>query len=73
MKTTIDIPEKTLKEAMRHTGASTKRDAVVQAMEEFNRRERLGKLADEMGQSDTFMSFEQLMTQRDRDKRRTYR
>jgi Arc/MetJ family transcription regulator len=72
MKTTIDIPDKVLKEAMRHTKASTKRDAVVRAMEEFNRRERLGKLADEIGKSDTFMSLEELMQMREADKRRSY-
>ena len=29
MKTTIDIPEKELKDAIRFTGATTKREAVV--------------------------------------------
>lgn len=38
MKTTIDIPEKELEDAMRFTGAKTKREAVVKALEEFNRR-----------------------------------
>jgi len=37
MKTTIDIPEKALADAMRYTGAKTKREAVVKALEEFNR------------------------------------
>jgi Arc/MetJ family transcription regulator len=38
MKTTIDIPEKTLADAMRFTGAKTKREAVVKVLEEFNRQ-----------------------------------
>jgi chitinase len=38
MKTTVDIPEKALKDAMRYTGAKTKREAVVKALEDFNRR-----------------------------------
>ena len=38
MKTTVDIPEKALKDAMRFTGAKTKREAVVKALEDFNRR-----------------------------------
>jgi Arc/MetJ family transcription regulator len=38
MKTTIDIPEKTLADAIRFTGAKTKREAVVKALEEFNRQ-----------------------------------
>ena len=29
MKTTLDIPEHELREAIRHTGAKTKREAVV--------------------------------------------
>jgi Arc/MetJ family transcription regulator len=44
MKTTIDIPEKLLAETINHTGAKTKCDAVVTAVNEFNRR-RLEALA----------------------------
>ena len=48
MKTTIDIPEKLLAETIKHTGAKTKRDAVVTAVIEFNRRRRLGALAEQL-------------------------
>ncbi len=41
MKTTIDIPEKALADAMRFTGAKTKREAVVTALEEYNRRQKV--------------------------------
>jgi hypothetical protein len=44
MKTTIDIPEKTLREAMRFTKAKTKREAVLKALDEFNRRQRMAEL-----------------------------
>jgi Arc/MetJ family transcription regulator len=64
MKTTVDIPERLLKEAMRNTKASTKRDAVVTALENYNRRCRLRRLADSMGKSDTFMTHEELMEMR---------
>lgn len=37
MKTTIDIPEKELSDAMRFTKAKTKREAVNVAISEFNR------------------------------------
>jgi Arc/MetJ family transcription regulator len=37
MKTTIDIPEKELQDAMELTGARSKREAVVTALTEFNR------------------------------------
>lgn len=44
MKTTIDIPEDELKEAMRFTKAKTKREAVVRVLIEFNRRRRIAEL-----------------------------
>ena len=56
MKTTIDIPEDELKEAMRHAGAHTKRAAVVAAVIEFNQRRRLERLAKKLGTFDGFIS-----------------
>ena len=44
MKTTIDIPEDELKDAMRFTRAKKKREAVVRALEDFNRRRRMAEL-----------------------------
>lgn len=44
MKTTIDIPEDALADAMLYTGAKTKREAVVKALEEFNRLQRVNQL-----------------------------
>lgn len=61
MKTTIDIPEKELKDAMRFTGATTKREAVVTALKDFNRRKRIAALAKHFGASDTFMAHSELM------------
>lgn len=49
MKTTIDIPEGELKDAMRFTGASTKKDAVVRVLEDFNRRKRMAALVKHSG------------------------
>ena len=42
---------------MRYTGARTKREAVVIALIDFNRRQRLLRLAEQFG------TFEELMTQ----------
>jgi Arc/MetJ family transcription regulator len=57
MKTTIDIPEKILAETIKHTGAKTKRDAVVTAVSEFNRRNRLEELAERLqGSCPDFMT-----------------
>ena len=44
MKTTIDIPEKALAEVMKFTGAKTKKEAVVKALEEFNRLQKVEAL-----------------------------
>lgn len=44
MKTTVDIPETELNDAMRFTKAKTKREAVVRVLEEFNRRRRMAEL-----------------------------
>ena len=52
MKTTIDIPEEALADAMRYTGAKTKREAVVKALEEFNRQRRVKDLVANFGTRD---------------------
>ena len=44
MKTTVDIPETELRDAMRFTRAKTKREAVVRILEDFNRRCRMAEL-----------------------------
>ncbi len=44
MKTTVDIPEKELEDAMRFLGARSKREAVVTALRELNRRHRMAEL-----------------------------
>lgn len=60
MKTTINIPEAALEEAMAHSGATTKREAVVTAIEEYNRRRRLRRLADELGTFEGFLTRQEL-------------
>jgi Arc/MetJ family transcription regulator len=65
MKTTVDIPENELQEAMRHTGARTKREAVVIAVVELNRRRRLQRLAEGFGSLPDFMSQAELRRMRE--------
>lgn len=67
MKTTLDIPTDLLEEAMASCGARTKREAVVRALEEMNRRVRLAELADRLGGSDTFMDSDDLAALRARE------
>ena len=57
MKTTIDIPDQELRDAMQYTGARNKREAVVTALVDFNRRQRLQRLTEQFG------TFGELMTQ----------
>jgi Bacterial antitoxin of type II TA system, VapB len=49
MKTTIDIPDSALADAMRFTGATTKREAVVKALEAYNRQQRVQDLVASFG------------------------
>lgn len=70
MKTTIDIPEDELRDAMRFTRAATKREAVVRILEEFNRRKRMAELVKYSGTfSDSFPTnddIEAIDAERDR-------
>lgn len=69
MKTTIDIPEKLLRETIRRTSAKTKRDAVVAALEKFNRLERLRELNARLkGTFTDFMTQEDLKIMREDSK-----
>lgn len=65
MKTTIDIPESDLAEAMRHTKAQTKTEAVSLAVADFNRRQRLAKLAGKLGTFKDMMTRSDLMKMRE--------
>jgi Arc/MetJ family transcription regulator len=71
MKTTIDIPETALKDAIRFTRARTKREAVVKALEDFNRRCRMAQLVRYSGTfSETFPTNDQIEAiDADRDRR----
>ena len=44
MKTIVDIPDKELADAMKFTRAQTKREAIVAAITDFNRRRRMAEV-----------------------------
>lgn len=67
MKTTIDIPEKELKDAMEFTGAKTKREAVVTAIADYNRRKRMAALTKYEGTFKNLISREELIRLRETD------
>lgn len=60
MKTSIDIPKHVLEEAIRLTGAKTKREAIVTAVADFNRRARCAALTRYLGTCDDLMSVKEL-------------
>jgi Arc/MetJ family transcription regulator len=64
MKTTIDIPEKELADAMRFTQARTKREAVVTALSDFNRRRRMSALTRHAGSCDSLQTVDELRRMR---------
>ncbi len=67
MKTTIDIPEKELKDAMKFTKAKTKRAAINAAVADFNRRQRQADLVKYFGTCKDLMTIEELMEMRAMD------
>ena len=60
MKTTVDIPEKELADAMKFTRAKTKREAIVTAITEFNRKRRMAQLVKYSGSSRSLMKPDEL-------------
>lgn len=67
MKTTVNIPDKELADAMKFTRAKTKREAIVTAIVEFNRRRRMAELLKHSGTSDSFMTVDELRNLRRKD------
>ncbi|HMP73876.1 MAG TPA: type II toxin-antitoxin system VapB family antitoxin [Kiritimatiellia bacterium] len=64
MKTTIDIPADILSDAMKYSRATTKREVVITALQEMNRRYAMAKLTSFLGRSDTLMSPADLASSR---------
>ena len=60
MKTTIDIPDKELADAMKFTGAKTKREAIVTVISEFNRRHRMAALVKYSASSKSLITAQEL-------------
>ena len=64
MKTMVDIPQNELPDTIRLAGAKTKREAVVTAIAEFNRRRRMAELAEYAGTCPDLMTAGELRAQR---------
>lgn len=66
MKTTVDIPDDELRDVIRFTRARTKREAIVAAISDFNRRRRLAELVKHAGTCEDLITVEELQSQRRR-------
>jgi Arc/MetJ family transcription regulator len=66
MKTSVDIPDDELEAVMRFTRAATKREAIVTAIVDYNRRRRMAALLEHAGKADTVITPEELQEQRRR-------
>jgi Arc/MetJ family transcription regulator len=64
VKTTVDIPEKLLKEAMHFAKTSTKRGAVLAALEDYTHCHRLAGIVALFGKSNGFYTDRQLRRMR---------
>ena len=64
MKTTLDIPERELEDAIRFTKAKTKREAIVSVVKDFNRRMRMAELVRHAGTCADLISPEELQASR---------
>lgn len=64
MKTTVDIPDRELEDVIRFTNAKTKREAVVTAIVDFNRRRRMAELAKYAGTCADLITPEELQAMR---------
>ena len=67
MKTTIDIPDDMLAELIDNTHAGTKRQAILTAIEDYNRRKRMTAVADMLGTFTDFIDTGELEASRGSD------
>lgn len=56
----MDIPDKTLREAMKFSRAKTKREAILAALDEFNRKRRMAGLVKHFGTFTSMMSNDEI-------------
>ncbi|MBT3271981.1 MAG: type II toxin-antitoxin system VapB family antitoxin [Spirochaetales bacterium] len=64
MKTTVDIPDNILQDLIENTAARTKKEAIITAIEDYNRRKKIAQLSNVIG------TFEQFITPDDIDRSR---
>jgi hypothetical protein len=68
MKTSLDIPDDELRDVVRFTEAKTKREAIITAVADYNRRKRAEKLLRHFGTFDSVMTNEEIEALEEREK-----
>ena len=61
MKTTVDIPDEVLKELIKNSKTKVKKDAILCAVQEFNQRRKLERLATQLGTFADLISKQELL------------
>ncbi len=61
MKTTIDIPDDILAGVLKYSKNTTKKGAVIEAMQEYIDRRRMAELAENLGTLKGIISREELL------------
>ena len=69
MKTTVDIPDGEFRELLKFTKAKTKREAIVTAIGDYNKRRRMAALVRHSGAFQSLMSNEDIEALERRDAR----
>ena len=67
MKTTLELPEDVLSEAICCSEGQTKQEVIILALQEFSRKRKLETMLARLGRSDTFMNSEELLALRSQD------
>lgn len=67
MKTTLELPEDVLSEAICCSEGQTKQEIIILALKEFSRKRKLEAMLGHLGRSDTFMNPEELLALRTQD------
>ncbi len=65
MKTTVDIPDAVLNDLLELSQAKTKREAILTAIGDYNRRSRMRELSKLAGTFSDFMTQDELMQVRE--------
>lgn len=63
MRTTVEVPDDELAAVMRFTQAATRREAIVTAIADYNRRRRMAALLEHAGKAGSSITPEELQAQ----------